>query len=71
MTKDRKWLSVGKACKIAELSEGQVRSLIDRGLVTVRRLPGLPTQVLAADIERLAESFITPAKDGELARLSA
>jgi hypothetical protein len=65
----RKWVSVGKACKIAELSEGQVRSLIDGGLLTVRRLPGLPTQLLAAELERLADSCITPAREAEMAGL--
>jgi hypothetical protein len=57
---DQLWISTGKARAILQITNSQMRHLMDLGAVRIRRLPGLHPQVLQSDVERLARESVQP-----------
>ncbi len=61
-TKDnREWISQATAATLLDVSVPVVRSLIDRGLISVRRIPGCQPRVRRSEVLELAMAHIRPA----------
>ena len=58
------WVSIPRAARVLGTGERAVRTLIRRGLLTSRAVPGSYPRVLLVEVQRLAEATTTPARSG-------
>jgi hypothetical protein len=62
---DRPWISIRAAADRLGVPEFRIKMLMEQGFVDVLRLPGSKPLVSAADLDRLRDESIKPARRPE------
>jgi hypothetical protein len=58
----RKFIGAAPACRKLEVTLRRLQELAEGGHISVQKLPGIPPRYCLADIDRLLEQSLRPAK---------